>query len=54
MRIDRYIAQNRVIDLKSTDFKGALSELLNVFDLSKDRKLTKKGLLRDLLDRESR
>ena len=52
MRIDRYIAQNRVIDLKSTDFKGALSELLNVFDLSKDRKLTKKGLLRDLLDRE--
>ncbi len=52
MRIDRYIAQNRVIDLKSTDFKGALSELLNVFDLSKDRKLTKKGLLKDLLDRE--
>ena len=52
MRIDRYIAQNRVIDLESTDFKGALLELLNVCDLSKERKLTKKGLLRDLLDRE--
>ncbi len=52
MRIDRYIAQTRVIDLESTDFKGALSELLNVCDLSKERKLTKKGLLSDLLDRE--
>ena len=34
MRIDRYIAKNRVIDIESTDFKGALAELLNVCDLS--------------------
>jgi len=52
MRIDRYIAQTRVIDIESTDFKGALSELLNACELSKERKLTKKGLLNDLLDRE--
>ena len=30
MRIDRYIAQNRVIDIESHDFKGALEELLDV------------------------
>jgi len=52
MRIDRYIAQNRVIDLESTDFKGALSELLDVCDLSKEKGLTKKRLLSDLIDRE--
>ena len=52
MRIDRYIAQTRVIDIQSTDFNGALSELLDVCDLSKEKKLTKKGLLADLLDRE--
>ena len=52
MRIDRYIAKNRVIDIKSTDFKEALSELLDACDLSKERKLTKKRLLEDLLDRE--
>ncbi len=52
MRIDRYIAQTRVIDLESTDFKGALSELLDVCDISKEKGLTKKRLLRDLLDRE--
>jgi DNA integrity scanning protein DisA with diadenylate cyclase activity/mannitol/fructose-specific phosphotransferase system IIA component (Ntr-type) len=52
MRIDRFIAQSRVIDLKSTDFKGALSELLTVCDISKEKGLTKKGLLNDLLDRE--
>ncbi|MDA8736200.1 diadenylate cyclase [Opitutales bacterium] len=52
MRIDRYIAQTRVIDIESTDFKGALSELLNACELPKGKKLTKKGLLNDLLDRE--
>ncbi|MFW5873901.1 MAG: PTS sugar transporter subunit IIA [Verrucomicrobiota bacterium] len=52
MRIDRYIAQSRVIDIESTDFKGALAELLDVCDLSKEKNLTKKGLLEDLLERE--
>jgi len=52
MRIDRYIAQSRVIDLESTDFEGALSELIKVCDLSKEKKLTTTALLNDLLDRE--
>ena len=52
MRIDRFIAQSRVIDLKSTDFKGALSELLAVCDITKEKSLTNQGLLKDLLDRE--
>jgi DNA integrity scanning protein DisA with diadenylate cyclase activity/mannitol/fructose-specific phosphotransferase system IIA component (Ntr-type) len=52
MRIDRYIAQSRVIDLESTDFKGAVAELLKVCDLSKERGVTKRGLLNDLMNRE--
>jgi diadenylate cyclase len=52
MRIDQYITQSRVVDLKSTDFKGALKELLEVCDLSREPGLTKSGLLKDLLNRE--
>ena len=52
MRIDRYIAKSRVINIKSTDFKGALSELLEVCDLSSEEHLTKVELLKDLLGRE--
>ena len=52
MRIDRYIAQSRVIDIESKDFEGAVTELIKVFDFSNDRNLTKKGLLRELLERE--
>lgn len=52
MRIDRYIAKSRIIDLKSTNFKDALSELLDVCNLSREKKLTKGKLLSDLLERE--
>ena len=52
MRIDRYIAKNRVIDLKSSDFNSALSELLDVCDLSSEKSLNKKRLHSELLDRE--
>ena len=52
MRIDRYIAKSRVIDIESTDFESAVSELLSVCDVTKERGITKKGLLADLLDRE--
>lgn len=52
MRIDRYIAKSRVIDIESTDFEGAVSELLEVCDVTKERGITKKGLLRELLGRE--
>ena len=52
MRIDRYISRSRVIDLKSTDFKGALAELLEVCDFSNESKINKAGLLRKLMDGE--
>jgi len=52
MRIDRYIAVSRVVDLVSTDFEGALAELLQVCDFSKEKGLSQKRLLNDLLDRE--
>lgn len=52
MRIDRYIAKNRVIDIISTDFKSALLELLKVCNLSNQEELTREGLLKSLLDRE--
>lgn len=52
MRIDRYIAKSRVIDIESTDFESAVSELINVCDISKERALTKKGLVAELIDRE--
>lgn len=52
MRIDRYIARTRVIDIESRDFKGALAELLDVCEISKEKGLTKTKLLNDLLERE--
>lgn len=51
MRIDRYIAKSRVIDLISTDFKSALLELLDVCKLS-DQEISKEDLLESLLKRE--
>ena len=52
MRIDRYLASSRVVDLESTTFEGAILELLELCDISKERGLTKKRLHNDLLDRE--
>ena len=52
MRLDRFIARSRVIDIESTDFKGALKELLAVCDFSNEPKLSKKKLLEELLGRE--
>ena len=53
MRIDRYIAQNRVIDIESHDFKGALEELLDVCELPKATRIKKSDLMEELLDRET-
>lgn len=52
MRIDRYIAKSRVVDIVSTDFRGALLELLGVCNLSNQKALKKGDLLESLLDRE--
>ena len=52
MRIDRYIAKSRVIDIVSTDFKSALLELLDVSVSPNQEELKKENLLKSLLDRE--
>ena len=52
MRIDRYIAKKRIIDIESTDFESALVELLNACDLADEKALTREDLLERLLDRE--
>jgi len=52
IRIDRHIAQSRVIDILSSDFKSALSELLDACKLPTQKRLTKKQLLESLLNRE--
>jgi DNA integrity scanning protein DisA with diadenylate cyclase activity/mannitol/fructose-specific phosphotransferase system IIA component (Ntr-type) len=52
MRLDKIIARNRIIDLRSDDLKGALEELLEV-SATKFPDLKRDMLLRGLLARES-
>lgn len=52
MRLDRYIAKNRIIDIQSSVLEGALSELLDVCPLPEKGKLSKDHMLKALLDRE--
>ncbi len=52
MRLERYIARNRFVELESTDLKGALGELLdNAAHSFPD--LKRESLLRGLMQRES-
>ncbi len=53
MRLNSYIAKNRVIDLKSNDLHGALKELLDVCNFHEEDKVDRKQLLKQLLDREA-
>lgn len=52
MKLDKIIARGRIIDLRSTDMKGALTELLAV-SAAKFADLKQEPLLRGLLQRES-
>ncbi|MEZ0215721.1 MAG: diadenylate cyclase [Rariglobus sp.] len=52
MKLDKIIARSRIIDLRSTDMKGALTELLAV-SAAKFPDLKQDALLRGLLQRES-
>ncbi len=51
MRLDKFIIRSRVIDLQSTDLKGALEELLSV-SVSRFKDLDKTQLLEALMRRE--
>ncbi len=52
MRLEKIIARSRIIDLRSTDLKGALEELLDV-SITRSPELKRDVLLRGLLQRES-
>ncbi len=53
MRIDRYIASSRIIDLKSKDLPTAYAELLATFAPVLGRKTPRKAILKELLERET-
>lgn len=53
MRIDRYIASSRIIDLKSKDLPTAYAELLATFAPTLGRGTSRKAILAELLERES-
>ena len=53
MRLDRYLAKSRIIDIRSKDLKGALKELLDVSLARLSEKLDSKKLLKAILKRES-
>jgi DNA integrity scanning protein DisA with diadenylate cyclase activity/mannitol/fructose-specific phosphotransferase system IIA component (Ntr-type) len=53
MRLDRYLARTRIVDIHSKDLKGALSELLHAALRGAQEKLDFDTLLADLLQRES-
>ncbi|MBG29007.1 MAG: hypothetical protein CMI31_03245 [Opitutae bacterium] len=52
MRIDRYIAASRIVDLKSKDIASAYAELLKVCKLPPKRGCSRKKILAELLERE--
>ena len=52
MRIDRYISNQRIIDLSSRDLKSAYSELLDTFGAHLASPASRKRVLKELVDRE--
>jgi diadenylate cyclase len=52
MRLDKFIARSRIVDLKSHDLKGALEELLAV-SVARFKDLDRGALLEALLNREN-
>jgi diadenylate cyclase len=52
MRLDRYIAKSRIIEIKSPDLQGALSELLTVATSRLQSDLNPKRISNQLINRE--
>lgn len=52
MQLDRYISEDRILDLEGQDLKAVLGELVDSI-CAKNQKLNKKSLLKELLNRES-
>ncbi|MCZ6674381.1 MAG: diadenylate cyclase [Verrucomicrobia bacterium] len=52
MQLDRYITEDRILDLEGQDLKSALVELLDAV-VAKSQKLNKRNLLKELIQREN-
>jgi len=52
MRLDRFIAKQRIIDINSSVLEGAMKELLEVCPLPAEDPSIRAKLLKDLIDRE--
>ena len=52
MRLDRYIAKSRIIELKSNDLQGALEELIAVSTFRLSQELPSDKLVHELIERE--
>ena len=52
MRIDRYISNSRIIDLSSRDLRSAYSELIDTFGTQLSTPLSRKKVLKELVERE--
>jgi diadenylate cyclase len=52
MRLDRYFAQSRILDLRSNDFDEALSEMLRAVPTAALARRTREQLRSELLERE--
>lgn len=52
MRLDSFIAKTRIVDIKSNNFEDAMDELLKVCQLPEKGRLTRKDLLKSLIERE--
>lgn len=53
MRLDRYLAKSRIIDIESKDFHGALRELIAVSGPNQGGKHKRRRIVHDLLEREN-
>jgi DNA integrity scanning protein DisA with diadenylate cyclase activity/mannitol/fructose-specific phosphotransferase system IIA component (Ntr-type) len=52
MQLDRYISEDRILDLEGQDLSSVLVELLDSV-CAKNQKLSKRSLLKDLINREN-
>ena len=54
MRLDRFLAKSRIIDLQSEDFKSAISELVDLCPIDESVEMEKSVILRELISREKK
>ena len=51
MKLKRFLSKSRIIDIKSTDFKGAVAELIDTLSPALLEGVDKKKVLADVMER---